>query len=66
MAKKRTSSTTTPVDNQALDNHANQLNPQHPAFYLARGYTEKHAEAAAAMARAESATPSKPDTTKTR
>lgn len=25
-----------PMDKSALDNHANQLNPQHPSYYLSR------------------------------
>jgi hypothetical protein len=36
----------------ALDNHANQLNPAHPAYYLARGESPPAAESAAAQAQA--------------
>lgn len=37
-------------EQQGVDNRANQLNPAHPAYYLARGYSPEEAERLAAEA----------------
>jgi len=43
------------TEKQSLDNHANQLNPAHPAYHLARGMSQAEAEKAAADARTNDA-----------
>jgi hypothetical protein len=32
------------TDQQDVDNHANQLNPRHPAYYLSRGASPEEAQ----------------------
>ncbi|HVK70637.1 MAG TPA: hypothetical protein VM694_39555 [Polyangium sp.] len=46
---------------QTLDNHANQLNHEHPAYWLSRGLSLLEAEQAAREARTRAAqTPADP------
>jgi hypothetical protein len=40
------------VSQQGLDNHANQLNPTHPAYHRARGVSPEEAERLASEAQA--------------
>jgi hypothetical protein len=47
---------------QGVDNRANQLNPTHPAYYLARDYSPEEAERLAAKAALESRTAAQSDT----
>jgi len=45
---------------QACDNHANQLNPQHPTFYRGRGVSLQQAVKAAKIARGSAKPPQPP------
>lgn len=44
-----------PPSKHELDNHANQLNDQHPDYYRSRGASPEEAQRLASQARAESA-----------
>ena len=52
MTKQSTSNQGLDNPKQGLDNHANQLNPTHPAYHRARGASPEEAERLASEAQA--------------